>query len=157
MVRAAVVGLGWWGKHIVRRMRDSAALQVALAMDTSPSQADFAAEAGVRFTTNWNDVLSDPEVDAVILCTPHSLHVRQVLDVASSGKHVFCEKPLALSRSDALSAVEACRPTPKCAAWCARAGSGRSCMPRRISAMTSWPMCRTRTGGPRRPMRRRPG
>src|SRR6478735_5565538 len=109
MVRAAVVGLGWWGKHIVRRMRDSAALQVALAMDTSPSQADFAAEAGVRFTTNWNDVLSDPEVDAVILCTPHSLHVRQVLDVASSGKHVFCEKPLALSRSDALSAVEACR------------------------------------------------
>jgi predicted dehydrogenase len=109
MIRAAVAGLGWWGKHMVRRMKDSEALRIVAAIETNPAQESFAAEHGLRFTTNFSDVLSDREIDAVILCTPHSMHTEQVLAVAGARKHVFCEKPLALTRADAERSVKACR------------------------------------------------
>lgn len=109
MVRAAVVGLGWWGQHIVRRMRDSQAMRVVAAVETNPERAAFAAEHGVAFLGDLADALADPEIDAVILATPHALHTRQVAQVAAAGKHVFCEKPLALNRAEAEASVEACR------------------------------------------------
>ena len=109
MIRAAIAGLGWWGKHMIRRMADSDALRIVVAIDTSDAQAAFAAEHGIPLTTSWDDVLNDPDIDAVILCTPHSQHTAQVLAIAKAGKHVFCEKPLALTRADAERSVEACR------------------------------------------------
>jgi predicted dehydrogenase len=109
MVRAAIVGLGWWGKHIVRRLQGSEKIRLVAALETSDAHAAFAADHGLRFTTEWDDVLSDPAIDAVILCTPHSLHTQQVLAAAAAGKHVFCEKPLALTRADAELSVGACR------------------------------------------------
>ena len=109
MIRAAIVGLGWWGKHMVRRMKDSDALRIVVAVEANPAQEGFATEHGLRFTTNFAEVLGDSAIDAVILCTPHSAHTEQVLAVAGAGKHVFCEKPLALTRRDAERSVEACR------------------------------------------------
>ena len=109
MIRAAIVGLGWWGKHMVRRMKDSDALRIVVAVEANPAQEGFATEHGLRFTTNFAEVLGDSAIDAVILCTPHSMHTEQVLAVAGAGKHVFCEKPLALTRRDAERSVEACR------------------------------------------------
>src|SRR3954452_16262234 len=70
MIRAAVAGLGWWGKHIVRRMKDSDALRVVTAIEANPAHAGFAAEHGIAFTTDFAAVLRDPDIDAVILCTP---------------------------------------------------------------------------------------
>ncbi len=109
MIRAAVAGLGWWGKHIVRRMRDSDALRAVAAIEANPALAGFTAEHGLAFTTDLAAVLRDPEINAVILCTPHGLHAEQVLAAAAAGKHVFCEKPLALTRADAERSVAACR------------------------------------------------
>jgi predicted dehydrogenase len=109
MIQAAIAGLGWWGKHIVRRMAGSDALRIVTAVEANPALAGFAAEHGVGFTTDLADVLGDPRIDAVILATPHSLHTNQVLAAAAAGKHVFCEKPLALSKADAERSVAACR------------------------------------------------
>ena len=109
MIRAAIAGLGWWGKHMVRRMQDSDALRIVMAIETNPAHETFAAEHGLRFTTDFASALRDPEIDAIILCTPHSMHTEQVLAAAASGKHVFCEKPLALKRNDAERSVRACR------------------------------------------------
>jgi predicted dehydrogenase len=109
MIRAAIAGLGWWGKHMIRRMKDSQELQIVTAIEPNPALESFAAEHGVRFTTRFADALGDPGIDAVILCTPHSMHTDQVLAVAGAGKHVFCEKPLALTRADAERSVAACR------------------------------------------------
>jgi predicted dehydrogenase len=109
MIRAAVAGLGWWGQHMIRRMEDSEALRIVTAIEANPAHESFAAEHGLRFTTNFSDVLGDREIDAVILCTPHSMHIEQVLAAAGAGKHVFCEKPLALTREDAERSVKACR------------------------------------------------
>lgn len=109
MIRAAIAGLGWWGKHMVRRMADSDELRIVAAIETNPAHQSFAAEHGLRFSTDFAQSLKDPDIDAVILCTPHSMHTEQVLAVAAAGKHVFCEKPLALKRSDAERSVRACR------------------------------------------------
>ena len=109
MVRAAVAGLGWWGKHMVRRMAGSDVLRITTAVETGPAQVGFAEEHGLAFSTDFASVLADPAIDAVILCTPHRLHAEQVPAVAGAGKHVFCEKPLALTRADAERSVAACR------------------------------------------------
>ena len=109
MIRAAIAGLGWWGKHIIRRMNGSEELRIVTAVEANPALADFAAEHGVAFTTKLSDVLNDPDIDAVILATPHSVHTEQVLAATAAGKHVFCEKPLALTRADAERSVQACR------------------------------------------------
>jgi predicted dehydrogenase len=109
LINAAVAGLGWWGQHIIRRMAGSDVMRIVTAVETNPARAAFAAEHGVAFVPNLSDVLKDPMIDAVILATPHALHTEQVLAAAAAGKHVFCEKPLALNRADAERSVEACR------------------------------------------------
>jgi len=70
---------------------------------------DFAAEHGLQLSSELGDALADPEIHAVVLATPNSLHPQQVIAAASAGKAVFCEKPLALTRADAERAVAACR------------------------------------------------
>jgi predicted dehydrogenase len=109
VIRAAVAGLGWWGQHIVRRMADSDVMRIVTAVEKNPERAGFAAEHGIRFASDLAEVLADRAIDAVILATPHALHTEQVLAAAAAGKHVFCEKPLALNRVDAERSVEACR------------------------------------------------
>jgi predicted dehydrogenase len=109
MIRAAIVGLGWWGQHMIRRMRGSSELVITVAVDTNPAAAPFAKEYGIEFTYDFAVVLKRADIDAVILCTPHSMHTEQVCAIAAAGKHVFCEKPLALTRADAERSVAACR------------------------------------------------
>ncbi len=53
-------------------------------------------------------MLADPAVAAVVLATPHSLHCEQILAAAGAGKHVFCEKPLTLTKAEAARAIAAC-------------------------------------------------
>ena len=69
----------------------------------------FASQHGFRLSTELADAIADPQVQAVFLATPHSLHVEQVEAVTAAGKPVWCEKPLALTRADAARAVDACR------------------------------------------------
>ena len=108
MIRAAVAGLGWWGQHMVRRLKGSEHLNIVTAVETNPQRAGLAAEHGLAFVGDLADVLGDPDIDAVILCTPHALHTGQVQACAAAKKHVFCEKPLALTRADAERSVAAC-------------------------------------------------
>jgi len=109
MLNAAIFGLGWWGRHMVRRMVGSEHLRIVCAVDPrSAGAAEFAAEFGLSLTSSADEVLSDPSIDAVILCTPHSMHTAQVEAVAAAGKHCFCEKPLALTSADAERSVAAC-------------------------------------------------
>jgi predicted dehydrogenase len=70
--------------------------------------ASFCAAHGLSPAVSLEAVLAEPEIDAVLLATPHSLHRSQVIAAAAAGKQVFCEKPLALKRSDAAEMFAAC-------------------------------------------------
>ena len=107
-LRVAVIGLGWWGKTIAHYLKSARNMVLTAVTDlhTEAGQA-FAQSIGAPFLNSLEDVLASTNVDAVILCTPHTLHAAQIVQVAQAGKHVFCEKPLTLNRADALAAIEA--------------------------------------------------
>jgi predicted dehydrogenase len=111
MTRAAIVGLGWWGKTLVESAAGSEAISfvAGTTRTLSPEAQDFADEHDLRLVESYEGLLADPDVDAVVLATPHSVHTRQVVAAAAAGKHVFCEKPFALTKADAETAVEATR------------------------------------------------
>jgi predicted dehydrogenase len=104
-----VVGLGWWGRIIVGLLKDNPKLRVVRAVDPDPAGQRFAADHGIAYAKDYVAALAAPDVQAVILCTPHSLHCGQILAAAQAKKHVFCEKPLSLTRADAAHAIAACR------------------------------------------------
>jgi predicted dehydrogenase len=106
-VNIAVCGLGWWGRNIVPLAKSSAKLKVARVVDPDPGAAEFAKQQGIALSS-FADVLKDSAVQGVVLCTPHTLHTEQIVAAASAKKHVFCEKPLSLTRKDVLRAVKAC-------------------------------------------------
>jgi predicted dehydrogenase len=109
MIHAAVAGLGWWGKQVVHSLTGSKEIKVVRAVEPDCEvHAAFAAEHGLALSSGLTEALADPKVDAVILCTPQELHTEQVLAAARAGKHVFCEKPLAMTRANAELSVAAC-------------------------------------------------
>ena len=107
-LQVAVVGLGWWGRIIVPLLKDSATLRVVKGVDPAPAAMEFCQAQGIAHQASFEEVLKDPAVQGVVLCTPHTLHADQIVAAASAKKHVFCEKPLSLSRADVLRAVTAC-------------------------------------------------
>src|SRR5262245_13208672 len=95
MIKAAIVGWGWWGKTLVESAANSDAIRfIAGATRTvSPEVETFAKKHGFRLLPNYDAVLADRDVDAVVLATPHSMHGAQVIAAAAVNKHIFCEKP----------------------------------------------------------------
>ncbi|MEA3193232.1 MAG: hypothetical protein QOD26_1565 [Betaproteobacteria bacterium] len=106
MFNVAVCGLGWWGRIIVPLVKSSPKLKIVRVVDPDPAAAKFAADQGVPLSS-FQDALKDPAVQGVVLCTPHTLHTDQIVAAANAKKHVFCEKPLSLSREAVLKAVKA--------------------------------------------------
>ena len=109
MLNAGILGLGWWGRTIVDTLRDSPAMRVVAGVDPAPHAAAEAARLGIRHAASLEDLLADPAIHAVILCTPHTQHPAQIIMAANAGKHVFCEKPLCLTLAEARQAVAACQ------------------------------------------------
>jgi predicted dehydrogenase len=110
MLRTAVVGLGWWGKIISQTIQDhSRKLRVVRGIEPNVAPVEvFARQHGFAVTRQFEDALHDPEVEAVVIATPHTLHEEQIVAAAHAGKHVFAEKPLGLTLASARRSVEAC-------------------------------------------------
>ena len=110
MIDASIVGLGRWGRNLVESIQGkSTRMRFVRAVDPAEGARAFAAARGMPLDAEFDAVLSDDSVQAVVLATPHSAHLPQVLAAAAAGKHVFCEKPLALTLADAQLMVDACR------------------------------------------------
>jgi predicted dehydrogenase len=109
MIDAAIIGLGRWGKGIVQSAQGkSKRLRFIRGVSKEPDQVrDFARTHRFELSTEFEDAVDDPRVKAVVLATPHSLHVEQIAAAAAARKHVWCEKPLALTLSEARRAVAA--------------------------------------------------
>jgi predicted dehydrogenase len=92
-----MVGLGRWGRSLMESVAGKS------------ERIRFAATADPAEGTHLADVLRDGSIQAVVLATPHSLHREQAIAAALAGRHVFCEKPLALCAADAQAMLDACR------------------------------------------------
>jgi predicted dehydrogenase len=110
MISCAIVGLGRWGRNLVGASRSHGRLKLTRAVDVDMARArNFCAEHDLDLTADFDAVLADRAIDAVLLATPHSLHLPQVIAAAATKKQVFCEKPLALRRDYAARMFDACR------------------------------------------------
>ena len=111
MIRAAIIGLGRWGRSLVNSVQDSAddIRFVAGHTRTRAKAEDFCRDKGVRLVDDFAAILSDPNIDAVVLATPHSQHAEQIKQAAAAGKHILVEKPITLDHASAQAAVEAAR------------------------------------------------
>jgi predicted dehydrogenase len=111
MIRAAIVGLGRWGRSLVNSVqgKSDAIRFVAAHTRTRASAEDFCRDKGVPLVDSYERILANPDIDAVVLATPHSQHEQQVLQAAAAGKHIHVEKPITLDRKSADNAVAAVR------------------------------------------------
>lgn len=106
-IGVAVIGLGWWGRIIMGHLAASPRYDVVVGVDPAPEAREFARAAGFAAAFELGEALDDQRVEAVVLCTPHWLHAKQIHACAAAGKHVFCEKPLCATVDEASSALDA--------------------------------------------------
>jgi predicted dehydrogenase len=110
MIHAAIIGLGRWGRNLVEASRGHQRLRIVRAVEPDHEGAQgFCAQHRLELTGDLDAVLAEGAIDAVLLATPHSLHPAQVIACAAARKQMFCEKPLALHRADAIRMFDACR------------------------------------------------
>ena len=108
--KICIVGLGWWGNVMVDRLYDSTVVEIAALVDPYPD-AEIMQKAdslNIDILPDLDTAILSRDIDGVILCTPNLLHLSQVEFLASHGKHVYCEKPLCLTKKDAERMVSAC-------------------------------------------------
>ncbi len=110
MLKAAIYGAGRWGATLAEAVKDSRKIRIVRGITRNPEKhREFSEKTGVELVKDYAAVLGDPEIKAVVLATPHSLHHQHVVQAAKAGKHVYCEKPFTLTRASAEDAVAACK------------------------------------------------
>ncbi len=117
MLKIAVVGVGWAGSRQVQAVGElGRKVEVCCLVDNDAEfLSEKRAELGVATTfTNYQEMLAQPHVDAVSICTPHSLHCEQTLLAIQAHKHVLVEKPMATDVADATRMVEAAEAAGVC-------------------------------------------
>jgi predicted dehydrogenase len=114
MIRAAIVGLGRWGRALVNAVtgpseaaHPSGLHFVSAVTRTRAGAEAFCREKNIALVDSYDDVLRDPDIDAVVLATPHSQHQAQAQAAIAARKHVFVEKPLTLDLPSARAVADA--------------------------------------------------
>jgi predicted dehydrogenase len=101
--RVALVGTGAWGRVLTRSVSSSSKIRVTCCVGRNPErQAAFVRATGVPAARSYANVLSDPNIDGVLLALPNEMHLTFAQSAAQAGKHVYIEKPIANSLEDGL-------------------------------------------------------
>jgi len=118
-LNVAVIGAGFMGKaHVIGYSNMPKLFWPAPAMPVLKTICDIvpeiAEEAKERFgfekcCTDWQEIINDPEIDVVSICTPNNVHAPAAIAALEAGKHVICEKPIASSLEDAVAMAEAAK------------------------------------------------
>ena len=118
MLRVAIMGLGSYGTRVAKAMVDCKRAKLVGVISGTPSkilkwQATY--DIPQKNCYNYDDfdaIKDNPDIDAVYIITPNALHCEQAIRVAKAGKHVICEKPMAINAEEAERMVNACK-TPR--------------------------------------------
>jgi predicted dehydrogenase len=110
-VRVAVIGCGDWGKNLVREFYQSPQADLVSCCDTQDERLAGIQQAfpKIRGVTSAKPIFSDSSIEAVVIATPASTHAELTQQALEAGKHVFVEKPIALTPADAQRCIEVAR------------------------------------------------
>lgn len=108
-LHAAVIGCGLISKNHLKALNNVEQASCVAVCDIEREKAEQAAKQyGIaKIYTDYHEMLADPDIDVVHICTPHFLHAQMAVDALKAGKHVLCEKPMALSEEDAKEMIAA--------------------------------------------------
>ncbi len=115
VLRVAIMGLGSYGKRVADAMKEcKRAKLVGLISGTPAKVKEWQKEYGVPDQNcynydNFDNIKNNPAIDAVYIITPNALHMPHTLRVAKAGKHVICEKPMAVNAQEGQQMVDACK------------------------------------------------
>jgi len=115
VLRVAIMGLGSYGTRVAEAMQSCTRAKLVGVVSGTPSKIkDWQAKYNIPEKNcynyqNFDNLKNNPDIDAVYVITPNALHHDQVIRVASAGKHVICEKPMAINAKDAQEMVDACK------------------------------------------------
>ena len=120
-VKVGLIGMGWMGsvhsrsyRAIPDRFRDSGIEpRLVICADEIEARARQGQEqfGFEKFTTDWRDVIADPDVEVVNITAPNNMHVLMASEAAEAGKHIFCEKPVGCSPQETAAIEHAARRT----------------------------------------------
>ena len=111
MIKAGIAGVGRWGQNLVGSVQgksEKISFTAGMVRHTE-KVADFAGAQGLELFDNYDAMLADADIEAVVLATPHSFHAEQIVAAAAAGKHIFSEKPFTLNKADAERAIAAAK------------------------------------------------
>jgi predicted dehydrogenase len=115
VLRVAIMGLGSYGTRVAEAMRDCKIAKLVGAISGIPSKiTDWQSRYNIPEKNcynyeNFDNIKDNPDIDAVYVITPNGLHHDEVIRVAKAGKHVICEKPMALNAKEGQEMVDACK------------------------------------------------
>lgn len=108
MIGIGVIGYGYWGPNLVRNFAEAAGAKVVAVSDLRQERLRLASirYPGIKVMTNHEELIVDPQVDAVAIATPVSTHYELARTALEAGKHVLVEKPLTASSQQAEHLIE---------------------------------------------------
>ena len=114
-VKVAVIGLGIWGREILKTLGSHPQAEIVAICDTYAASVRKCAKdaPGAKQTADYKELLADKAIQAVIVATPSHQHREVTLEALKAGKHVYCEAPLANSIEEARSIALAANAAPK--------------------------------------------
>jgi predicted dehydrogenase len=101
MTKIGLVGLGYWGPNLARNFGELAELRWLCDLDPELQEGFAARYPNARVTGDFDELLNDPELEAVVIATPAPTHYELAKRALEAGKHVLVEKPPALNAADA--------------------------------------------------------
>ncbi|GAB9468434.1 putative oxidoreductase yrbe [Globisporangium polare] len=107
-LRVGILGAGRIGRVHAKGLQQTSAVVKAISDPNQQSAQEAAATFGIpKWTLSASDVIADPDIDAVIICSPTDQHASQIIEAAKHKKHIFCEKPIDLTIDVVNKAIEA--------------------------------------------------
>ena len=101
MINFAVIGQGHIGKRHAEMIRRNTESNLVAVADILNKESLELSELNEKYYTDIDLMLSDnPEIDIVNICTPNGLHAEHAIKALDAGKHIVCEKPMALTKAD---------------------------------------------------------
>jgi len=114
-VRYGVVGVGAIAqrRHIPECVANPESTLVALADANKERVEAIATQYGAKAYTDWQEMIKSPEIDAVVVAGPNALHAAMTIAALQAGKHVLCEKPMAINREEGRAMIDAAKKSGK--------------------------------------------
>jgi predicted dehydrogenase len=108
MINIGICGYGYWGPNLVRNFAETPGANVAAVADLDPKKLEVVKKRfpAVKTTTRFQDLLTDPSIDAVAIATPVSTHFELGMAALKAGKHLWLEKPMTETSLQARKLVE---------------------------------------------------